>query len=730
MTKGITRRDFIRLGVLSAGAVVLAGCQNPRQYVTLEPYVVPPEEQLAGTATWYATTCRMCPAGCGIVVRIMNGRAKKIEGNAEHPLNRGKTCARGQAGLQLLYNPDRLQGPVQQAQRGTRQYANVAWNAGINTLFTKIQAAGSRVAVWGGAAMSGHLLDLINRFTQALGAPAPVIFDLYSAYHGYQTLTAASQAMFNAGELPTYDLEHADIVFSFGADFVSTWLSAAHYGTAFGNFRSQDLGKRGYLVQFEPKMTITGAKADRWLPIRPGAEGIAAQAIARLIADQKLGANDRIARAQAVAGNVNLNDAASASDISVNDLTQLARIFAQAQRPLAIPGHTMMGQNGGTEAAAAVQALNFIAGNFDQPGGVALSTETLPTPLVKRRATALADAQKLIAQMQSGQVDVLLVHGANPVYELPPKLGFLDALKKVPFVVSFAPLVDETAGWADLILPDRTYLESWGYEVVAPNFGTPAVSSQQPVVTPVYDARSTADILLTVARGIPAAAKAMPWNDEVAFLKETVAKLGAGAAGGAGAAVLWSRFLQHGGWWNNQPSKPSVSTMTMPPLQVAPAQYQGDEKTYPYYLHIFMNDLLSDGSGASIPWLQGSPDGMTTEAWQTWVEINPKTAQQIGVQDGDVVKLASPFGEIEAAVYTFPAIRPDTLAVPLGQGHTDLGRFAMNRGANPMQLVGALENWATLRAKITRTDRKVTLANFESKVGVTEGFINQAFPGQ
>ncbi len=738
MTKGVTRRDFLKLGVFAGGAAVLAGCQTPRQWVTLEPYVKPPEEQLSGQATWYASTCRMCPAGCGIVVRIMNGRAKKIEGNVEHPLNQGKTCARGQAGLQLLYNPDRLQGPVHQAQRGTRQFQGIEWNAGINTLYTKIQSAGNKVAIWGGSSTSGHVIDLFDRFTQALGAPAPVFFDLYTAYHGYQTLGSASQAIFGTDSLPTYDLSHADIVFSFGADFASTWLSAVRYGTEYGNFRSQPLGKRGYLVQFEPKMSITGAKADRWLPIRPGTEGIVAQAIARIIADQSLGASERVQRARVLAGEVNIGDVANASDISIDQLTQLARIFAQAEHPLAIPGSALTGQNNGADGLMAVQALNFIAGNFDQPGGAALSADTLPTHLVKRQMSTLADAQKLIDRMQSGQVQVLLVHGANPVYELPPKLGFLEAMNQVPFVVSFAPLVDETAVWADLVLPDRTYLESWGYEIVSPNFGTPAVSSQQPIVTPVYDARSTADILLTIARGLPAAAQALPWNDEVAFLKEMVTQLGAGAAGGSGTDVLWSRFLQHGGWWPAKPpSAPTTRTTSPAPLKIEPTQYQGDEKDYPYYLNISMNDLLSDGRGAHSPWLQGSPDGMTTMMWQTWVEINPKTAQQIGVQDGDIVQVTSPYGEVEAAVYTFPAIRPDTISVPLGQGHTDLGRFAQGRGSNAVQLLGAQADaagntlaWSTVRAKITPTGRQIALATFENKLGVQTGFPNQSFPGQ
>ena len=120
----LSRRDFLKIGAGTLATAVLAGCQQPRRWVTLEPYVRPPEEQIAGVATWYASTCRQCPAGCGIIARVMNGRALKLEGNPQHPLNRGRLCARGQSGLQVLYNPDRLPGPVQQATRGSRELSS------------------------------------------------------------------------------------------------------------------------------------------------------------------------------------------------------------------------------------------------------------------------------------------------------------------------------------------------------------------------------------------------------------------------------------------------------------------------------------------------------------------------------------------------------------------------------------------------------------------------------
>jgi anaerobic selenocysteine-containing dehydrogenase len=736
MPRKVTRRDFLRIGAIGVTSAVLTGCVFPRRWVTLEPYVQPPEEQLAGVATWYASTCRQCPAGCGIIVRIMNGRALKIEGNPQHPLNQGKLCPRGQAGLQVLYNPDRLAGPVTQSSRGSRQFQPLLWNDAINTLSQKVSAAGKAVAVWGGTTMSGLLNDIFQRFTSAIGAPAPVLFDLYTALNSYPIIRSTANQLFGQNSLPAYDLAHADVILSFGSDFLGPWLSTVRYGVDFGGFRDQLLGKRGYLIQLEPRMSMTGAKADEWIPIRPGSEAIVAQAIAGLIAENGVGPADRVQRAKALAGDATAFRASALSDISMDALTRLAQIFATADHPLAIPGSTLGGQDSGAEANSAVQTLNIIAGTEGQAGGLVISQESPLPSLVVNAASPLSDAQNLIQQMNAGAIQVLFIHGANPIYELPKELGFTEALSKVPFVVSFAPIVDETAVQADLILPDRTYLESWGYNIASPNFGVPVVGSQQPVVTPVFDTRAAGDVILTIARGIPAAAQALPYADEVAFLKQAIGQLPPGAAGGSGTEVLYSRFLQTGGWYPASPPAPAGPPASSQPIQVTVSQSQGGPQEYPYYLHLYMTNLLSDGRGASQPWLQGSPDPMTTFAYQTWVELHPDTAQQLGVDDGDVVTVTSPYGQIEAVVYKYPMIRPDTVGIPMGEGHTDYGRYAQGHGANPMQLVGGKADatgdglvWATLRVKIAPTGRKVAPAVFENILGVTEGFINEAFPG-
>jgi anaerobic selenocysteine-containing dehydrogenase len=668
----------------------------------------------------------------------MNGRALKIEGNPEHPLNQGKLCARGQAGLQVLYNPDRLSGPVHQTQRGSRAYEAVAWEAGINTLYERLAAAGAGVAVWTDSAASGHLLDLFQRYCRAVEAEPPVVYDLYTGLNGYRLMSETSKGLFGESVLPSYHLSQADVILSFGADFLGTWMSSVRYGVEFGAFRGQPLGKRGYFVQLEPRMTTNGAVADHWMPIRPGTEGLVAGALLRIIDDEGLAPPDRAEWAQTFAGSLDVGSVAAASGVPAEELEHIAHAFAAAGHSVAIPGASLTGTEAGAQALAAIQALNLVGNATGGSGGLTLAPPSPSESVIVPEPAPYSEAASLVDRMRGGEIQVLLVHGANPAYDLPQQSGFVDALENVPFVVSFAPIVDETAAWADLVLPDRTFLEGWGYAVASPAFDRPVVTSQQPVVAPVFDSRSTADILLTVSRGIPAAARSLPWPDEVDFLKERVDQLGPGTAGGVGADELWSRFQQNGGWWNSSgaPAAPPPALASAPTVQPAAPAYVDEEDEYPFYLSLYPSSLLSDGRGASQKWLQGSPDPMTTISWQTWVELHPETAKELGVKDGDIVQVSSPEGQIEAPVYVYPAIRPDTVGIPLGQGHTDLGRYARDRGSNALELVGTQTDatrsslaWAGVRVKVSSTGEKVPLALFEFKSGVIEANLREEMPG-
>jgi anaerobic selenocysteine-containing dehydrogenase len=452
-------------------------------------------------------------------------------------------------------------------------------------------------------------------------------------------------------------------------------------------------------------------------------------AIGRIIVEERLGhAGSQRANAE-MYQDVDVRQMAAASDVPVESLHRLARAFAEADRPLAIPGGYLAGQSNGMSSMLAVQALNMVVAQVGREGGVFLSdVGSLGTLSQTPAAHSFRELLELIDRMNAGEIDMLFVHGTNPLYELPSAAGFAEALSQVPFVVSFSPFVDETAVWADLILPDRTYLESWGYRVPKPGGDRPLISSQQPVVRPLYDTRATADVLLTLAARIGGqVASDLPWTDEAAYLEEMVAELHGSSLGAYDArtpAGFWARFRQYGGWWSEKEIRrePVLTDITLSPLPISEPQFDGNPNDYPFHLYPYASLVLSDGRGANLPWLQETPDPMTTVQWSTWVELNPETARSLGVDNDDIVRIESPNGELEAVVVVFPGIRPDVIAIPIGQGHLDYGRFAQaGRGGNPMELVssvidpetGAL-SWGATRVRVIPTGRKQTLARLES----------------
>src|SRR5512143_456551 len=293
MSPEISRRDFMRLASVGAAtSAVLTGCGPASRYVKREPYTKMPEYNYNGLSTYYATTCRECSAGCGLVVRTMQGRAIKVEGNPNNPVNLGKTCARGQVTLQGLYNPDRIQNPGKHT-RGSNVwssakgagYQEITWLDAVNEVSNALSTnEPGEIAFLLGLAPD-HLFDLISELTKAIGAPAPVRFGALGMFEARRTLMQAAKEALGSPGLPMFDLGEADLVFSFGANFLETWLSPVAQTREFARFRQRNPRGRGYLVQFEARMSQTGSKADEWIAIRPGSEAQVALALGRLVAE-------------------------------------------------------------------------------------------------------------------------------------------------------------------------------------------------------------------------------------------------------------------------------------------------------------------------------------------------------------------------------------------------------------------------------------------------------------
>ena len=288
MTRKISRREFIKTaGIAAAATAVLTGCGPASRYVVREPYTRMPEYTYNGQSTYYASTCRECPAGCGIIVRTEQGRALKVEGNPYHPANQGKTCARGQASLQGLYNPDRIQGPLKQETRGSQNFTNISWDDAVAVTQNSLATNKPDELAFLMGMVPDHLFDLVHELCTALDTPPPIRYGAHEIFDARLTLVKATEQLFSTNALPHFELANADVTFSFGANFLETFLSPVAYSRGFAQMRRGKTGRRGYLVQFEPHLSQTAATADEWIPIVPGAEGLVALAIGQLVAEEK-----------------------------------------------------------------------------------------------------------------------------------------------------------------------------------------------------------------------------------------------------------------------------------------------------------------------------------------------------------------------------------------------------------------------------------------------------------
>ncbi|SVB22390.1 uncharacterized protein METZ01_LOCUS175244, partial [marine metagenome] len=656
-----------------AGHLLAEAIKRPVEF--LIPPVVPPEDYSPGTATWYNTVCNQCSAGCGISVRIREGRAKKIEGNPVHPVNQGRLCARGQAGLNALYNPDRIRSPLKRVgERGDGAFAAISWDEALTEVASrlarlKIDDQASRIQLLTGH-VRGHLDALFQQFITLLGS------DRY-AQHDFTypaNLKLANRLSFGIEHLPYYDIANSDYLLSFGADYLGTWLSPVHFSLGYGQLR-QGRDRRGKCVQIEPRMSLSGANADEWISAVPGSEGALALGIARiLVAQETYTGTDRDTWRRALEA-YSLDRVSAASGVEPERIEQLAAAFGGSKAGLAIAGGAAAAGTNAVASLVAVNVLNHLAGNLGQPGGIIFNGA--PAFGSATRHAGLTQMTEIAVAMQEGAIEVLLLHDTNPVYALPDASGFADAMATVPTVVAMSSFMDETTALADLILPTDTYLEAWGDDAPEPGVGLPVASISQPVVARAYDTRSVGDIVLSLARQIgfelPAA---MPWSSTEEFIKDGWRKVYEDLdpqAGGTDFEKFWVTTLEAGVWGQADAlaeSGDALQPSLIPGIDDVSASFAGDAGEFPFILHPYLSATLLDGRGANLPWLQELPDQLTSVVYGSWVELNPTTAGELGIRDSDLIEIESPAGIIRAPAFLFPAIEPGVVAMPFGQGHS------------------------------------------------------------
>ena len=760
------RRDFLKTGGIAGTAgLILDGCGKPQQLI---PLLVAEDRFAPGQESWVRTLCQQCSAGCGITVRVMQGesirtidgqqrrvkavQAKKIEGNPEHPISMGGTCARGQAGVQVLYHPDRVQTPLKlSGPRGSGQYQPITWKEAQQLLVTQLQqqqATPEAIAILTGRRNRGTMGTIVERFAAGLGTSNVVSYDPFDP----APIRRAMEMVTGVSQLPAVDFANANFLLSFNANLFETFLSPVRHIYSYGHMRQGRPGIRGKFVQAESRLSQTAACADEWLPIKPGTEGLLALSMAYVIVNEKLYDAEFVGKStvgfaewSASLGEYAPEKVAAQIDVPAASIQRVAREFASRRPSVAV------GDSRDVASLTAIYALNALVGAYGRAGGILFAADDAsvpaPAPAAGQQATGsrpraqttqpagITDVHALMNAMAGNKVKALLLLDTNPLFTLPEGAALEKAFGIVPFVASFASFLDESSVMADLILPSHTTLERWIDDVPEPGVGFTVRTLGQPAVEPRWDTRDPGDVLIETAKALGGdTAAAMPFENMTAAVKESFRSVHAQAGAEAGDfEAFFKKVTAAGGFWQSAapaaaPEPTAQSQRPVPSRRVnfvLPAQpivaraFAGDTAQMPFMLHLYPSAAFADGRAAHLPWLQEMPDPMTTVMWGSWVEINPETAHKLEIHEGDVLTITSPQGAIELPAFLYPGLRPDVIAIPVGQGHTQFGRYAQNRGANPLRLSASALDQASgavvqngVRVNVVKTGRNERLIRF------------------
>jgi anaerobic selenocysteine-containing dehydrogenase len=522
------------------------------------------------------------------------------------------------------------------------------------------------------------------------------------------------------------DLSQTNYVISFGANFLGTWNSPVAQSLGYGAMREGHPGKRGKFVQFEPRISQTGANADEWMPCAPGSEGVLALGIAHvLIHDNLRSASSAGSAGELIEGwSQGLTDYAPEkiavqTGVKAATISRIAHEAAAHGPAVALIGDAAAAHTNSLFNSLAVNALNALLGSAGKPGGIQFSPVwNSDTGKATGQQSAGAQAVRVLAeQIESNpnSVGALLIYGTNPVFGTPAAWKVREALDKAPLIASFGSFIDETSIMADLILPDHSPLESWIEDT--PDSGTlrTVVSVAPPAVLPLHDTRSTPDVLLDLAYQLGGNLNAaLPWKTYDEAIQADFAALykAKGSKDAKSADDFWSNAQEQGGWWSPEETAAVSATAAKAvaaPVKYATAQFDGNAGEFPFYFMPFPSQMLYDGSLAGLPWMQEAPDPMSSAMWGTWVELNPATAGKLGVKQSDLVEVASQHGTLQAPAMISPGIAPDVIAMPIGQGHETFTRYASKRGANPISILAPIAvagtdalAWAATRVKISK----------------------------
>ncbi len=692
-TQGIARRDFLTLMGASIALATAACARRPVHKII--PYVVKPEEITPGVANYYASVYPYAHECSGLLIKCREGRPIKLEGNPEDPITQGKLGTQGQASLLELYDPERLKGPLK-VQRASGLTQEVSW-AQANADISKRLRSAKSLRVLTSALVSNSERKVLQDFLSSHPGSEHIEYD---ALHD-NTFAEGQQVCFGEAVMPEYLFDRADLVLSFGADFLGTWTNAVAHRKLWGKKRklasaNAAHAKMSKLICVEPTMSVTATNSDERVLVASGDEYKVALA---LVGELLKGNSSAAGSAASVLSSYSAEAVAkdSGGSVTAEKIREIAHALSENRgKSIVLAGGISAQSENGLALQIAVNWLNSILGN---EGKTILGNRAPQTYQVQKTRV-----MKLLEEMRAGKVDALVIAGTNPAYSFPESFGFKENLSKIGIVVTLASHLDETASRSDYALGASHYLESWGDVEVRRGLHY----IQQPVIAPLFDTRSLGETILGwMEPGKDQGMNAHPWYDYVRA--NWKAQVHAKHGRGAGVDDFWNATLQKGFVDARSSSEAprafrSAALANLTKFSGRPVQQ--------IRLALYASSSLQDGRPANNGWLQELPDPVSTITWDNYLNVSPKLAKELGLSTNDVARVKSGAAEVELPVVVQPGMHASTVSVAVGYGRERSGKVGTGVGVNTFGFrEGRAGQWvaAGLVVAVTKTGRRYEL---------------------
>jgi anaerobic selenocysteine-containing dehydrogenase len=604
----LDRREFLASLGTAGLAAATSGWFTERLFTMVQEGTLRPARG-PGFEKWVPSLCRLCPAACGIRVRLVDGLPVGLEGNRTDPVSAGGLCPAGLAGLQDLVHPDRLRTPMRRdGPRGSGRWTAISWDQALEEIATALRQLRHEGRPQAFAVLERGDSPLtrfwLERILRAYGSPNLILDDTHETWRAAWAFVAGSRSA------PAADLANSDFILSFGHELFETDGHPVWQSKVWGRLRAPSVLRPATLAYVGPRISPTAARADLRTAIRPGQEAVMALGLIHILLTEDLMDRSFLARwasgyDRPVEGRHEASDAAGEgfesfvrrrytpeevsrrTGVPASEIFRLGRAFGGARRPVALAGPAALRGEDGLAVAMAVVALNLARGLVGSAGGYVAAGNApfaLPAPPepddVARRGLASPrldgagtatlsvveqSPRRMFANLAGASpspLQVLLVHGVNPFHEWAGCSALEQALANTGLIVAMVRVPDETAAQADLILPEAGHLESWGLLPSPHGLPLDYAGLQQPAVEPLYESRSFEDAWFALARrlGGPAAAAA-PGGTYAEWLPEAATGLFAvnrGTLAGGDVQERIAGFMETRGWKVPGPATPAA----------------------------------------------------------------------------------------------------------------------------------------------------------------------------